>query len=693
MITPRMPEAVAAAPSPEPLAGVTLEQYAGITAALADEHPLDAALANEDLPPTAWPAADVAWKERLAADGAEGPIFTAFREKRGEAEDCLDRSVKPIDADLGAWLAFLHAWAKHPAPFDLLSGAGLRLSDVARLTRRWSRRMAEDEALRKKAAEIAKKGPGPMPAVRVGPSELKPFPWSKRTKAALPIPAPALDRPIEPAAQGDMDLDTWARISAELAEPGADRERVLVGYDLTGRELPAVAAAWKEQLARDPDRARDFRRLLEHHRARVRASRRKAEAPSPREEPRIFAPAAPDPAPARPKLAGTSLLLDVPRGPALPFVEGEAPPEIAEASIEIEIDDDGEEVPVAKSFTGTSLALDLPRGPALPFDGAEANAPRAPAKKLAGTALALDVPRGPALPFVEGDAPAAIAEPSTEDPAPKKPLGGTALALDVPRGPALPFAGAATNAPRSTSDVTPAIAAPASLASVEPVAPSLASSQRAEALEVPRAAKSLAGTALALDVPRGPALPFVEGEAPSSIAEPSREEPAPKKPLGGTALALDVPRGPALPFTPSAEGDAAAPAKGKRLAQLSLGMELPRELFTATSTQPPASVTVPPSIAAVPAATPAPSASVAAAPPAPATAPPLTLQQHASLCVELAEAPERAAEIFGRYRVTAAQKEQMEAWLRDRFAREPSLRDAWNHAYVTYRDWLAQQRR
>ncbi|APR80103.1 Basic proline-rich protein [Minicystis rosea] len=702
-----------AAPSPEPLAGVTLEQYAGITAALADEHPLDAALANEDLSPAAWAPADVAWKERLAADGAEGPIFIAFRDKRGEAEDCLDRSVKPIDTELRAWLAFLHAWSKHPAPFDLLSGAGLRLSDVARLTRRWSRRMAEDEALRKQAAEIAKNGPGPMPAVRVGSSELKPFPWSKRKKAASPpIVASSVERPLEPVTGDGMDLDTWARISAELAEPGADRERVLVRYDLTGRELPAISAAWKARLAQDPEEERDFRRLFEHHRARVRTSRRKAEAPVRREEPRIFEPAEIAPAP-RPKLAGTSLLLDVPRGPALPFVDGEAPPEVAEGGIEIELDAEGEEVLPVKRFTGTALALDLPRGPSLPFPGAEAGAPVAPVKKLAGTALALDVPSGPALPFVDGEAPAEIAEPARDAPAPKKDLGGTALALDVPRGPALPFAGSEGGAalPRAAStsaDETKDAQAEGTRPS-DPSFPSPPPSI-ADPNDAPRAAKPFTGTALAFDVPASAALPFVDGEAPASISEPSRETPAPKKQLGGTALALDLPHGPALPFAPSPEGEAPAPAKSKRLAKLSLGMELPRELFATSSGAPtpsdatasapaPASVAAPASAATPPPASmAAPASSLAStslwSPDAAAVSetPPLTLQQHASLCVELSARPERAAEIFGRYRVTPAQKEQMEAWLRDRFAREPALRDAWNQAYVTYRDWLAQKR-
>ncbi|MFT3768967.1 MAG: hypothetical protein QM820_26300 [Minicystis sp.] len=257
----------------------------------------------------------------------------------------------------------------------------------------------------------------------------------------------------------------------------------------------------------------------------------------------------------------------------------------------------------------------------------------------------------------------------------------------MPRGPALPFEGAEVSEPASK--------------------------------------KPLAGTALALDLPAGPALPFVEGEAPPEVAEAApREEPSPAKKLGATALAVDVPRGPALPFAAPADAEVKpaeveSPTKTKRFAKLSLGMELPRDLFAgmpqptaapgapivgAQTNSPAAPDPGPPSAvapqsASAPASllTPAPPSALAATSvlaPAPAEpAAPLTLEQHASLCVELAATPERAAEIFARYRVTPAQKEQTEAYFRDRFAREPALREAWNRAYATYRDWLAAQPR
>ncbi len=70
----------------------------------------------------------------------------------------------------------------------------------------------------------------------------------------------------------------------------------------------------------------------------------------------------------------------------------------------------------------------------------------------------------------------------------------------------------------------------------------------------------------------------------------------------------------------------------------------------------------------------------------------LTLQQHASLCCEIAEAPERAAEAMARYHVTAAEKEGADRHHAAWFAREPAARAAWDEAYRTYRVWWVGSR-
>jgi hypothetical protein len=161
----------------------------------------------------------------------------------------------------------------------------------------------------------------------------------------------------------------------------------------------------------------------------------------------------------------------------------------------------------------------------------------------------------------------------------------------------------------------------------------------------------LASTALTLEVPRGPALPFVEGAAPPVIAAPSATPTQPAA-LGGTSLSVEVPRGPALPF--------AAPSPKAQLAETST-FELSEHL---RALKPPA------------------------APPLPS----FTIEQYASLCLDLVAAPSLAAETLARYRITAAERERLARHFQERFARDPAEREVWERARATYRAWLASQR-
>jgi len=422
----------------ESIEGVALEQYAGVVAALADEVALEEVLANEQIEPTAWPPIDVAWKVAIAGGSVEGPLFKAFSEKRDEAEDWLARPVKPLEDDLAAWMGFLAAYGKHAAPCELLASAGLRLPDLGRLQRRWARRFAEDRELAKRAAEIAKAPPAAPPKVSVGKLVLKPFPWSPGPGAAAP-PPDAVQGGSPSAEEMEIPLDRYAALVVELGEPKADRARVMERYGLAPERFAAVDAAWKARIAVDPETERDFRRLHAYQRSRLAAAAK-------------FVPRDPNAPP--PALTGTALALDRPALPVLPFVEGEAPPEIFAASEE-------PKPRPASRLAGTALAVDGPRGPALPFEGhvdatAPAVVPAAMGKPaLAGTALAVDVPTGPHLPFVDDEAPPEISLPS-EEPKPAARPSGTALAVDVPCGPALPFAPDATPKPPAR----PAVPAP-----------------------------------------------------------------------------------------------------------------------------------------------------------------------------------------------------------------------------------------
>jgi hypothetical protein len=79
-------------------------------------------------------------------------------------------------------------------------------------------------------------------------------------------------------------------------------------------------------------------------------------------------------------------------------------------------------------------------------------------------------------------------------------------------------------------------------------------------------------------------------------------------------------------------------------------------------------------------------------PPAPARAQPfLSIEQHASLSVELNLAPRNAADALARYRLNAAEKDALDAYWRQRMEGDPTLRAAWERAYRLYETWLRTQ--
>ena len=144
-------------------------------------------------------------------------------------------------------------------------------------------------------------------------------------------------------------------------------------------------------------------------------------------------------------------------------------------------------------------------------------------------------------------------------------------------------------------------------------------------------------------VPRVPvvAADLVEGslEGPA-LAVPSYLLPIAER--WGTALALDVPRKEALPFSAAA----ASPSWPSSSAHVE-----------------PGEVT----------------------PPATGAPPALTLEQHASMTVDIAAAPEHALEVLARYRLTPDAKRAVDEYYRALMAADPGVKDAWHRACQTYR--------
>jgi hypothetical protein len=389
--------AAAAEPmAPPPVEGVTLEQYAGVSAALLEGFGLREILANEQIAPEAWPKAEIVWKARIAKDGPEGPLFTAFREKRATAEDCLGRGVAPIDSELGAWMSFLRAYAAHPAPGRWMVELGLGVNDLARLQRRWAERMEQDQALTKQAAELAKRGPSPLPALRVDRAKLALFPWSRGREPEAPQAAPRVAAPVETSmAPGKLRLYAYVAVKARLAESPGNEQQALEQLGMT--DFAATDAGWQTVLRDNPDLQRDYQRLLALQRAKLRAQQKAPPPQAPKSEgtreaaPPVAMSAAPMPraqpvpvpeplvppaqsglpavksAPA--KLAGTALTVGDVHKPALPFVAVAAPPVSPPPSVA---------PPERRDLSGTALALDIPPSSSvLPF-AAQSAAPAIP---------------------------------------------------------------------------------------------------------------------------------------------------------------------------------------------------------------------------------------------------------------------------------------------------------------------------
>jgi hypothetical protein len=76
-----------------------------------------------------------------------------------------------------------------------------------------------------------------------------------------------------------------------------------------------------------------------------------------------------------------------------------------------------------------------------------------------------------------------------------------------------------------------------------------------------------------------------------------------------------------------------------------------------------------------------------------ASTPPVPLERHASLCLEIAVDPARAAEVLARYQVTAVEKARADDHYRARIAADPALGAEWNSAYSRYHAWFTSRLR
>ena len=177
---------------------VSLEQYAGISAALALKLPLSAVLAQEQVEEAAFREGELHWRQTIA-ESLETQL--EYTQKLRIAEDCLARSLSPIDEDAGAWVSLLGAIATSLDPNALLTELGISLQDVGRLGRVWKARAIKDPALAANMVELAKT-PNPPTSIRAGAIELRPFPWTPKSAPVLQKAVPALTAESAPESVG-----------------------------------------------------------------------------------------------------------------------------------------------------------------------------------------------------------------------------------------------------------------------------------------------------------------------------------------------------------------------------------------------------------------------------------------------------------------------------------------------------------
>lgn len=197
----------------------------------------------------------------------------------------------------------------------------------------------------------------------------------------------------------------------------------------------------------------------------------------------------------------------------------------------------------------------------------------------------------------------------------------------------------------------------------------------------------IAPPAAAPNVPVAPPANVPVAPPPNvPVAPPANVPVAPPvgkvSPLAGTAIATP-PERPALPFAADgAPGDAADRAK-----QAATQQDRP-SLAAVTPVGATASVNIAALARQVLAfnATKKPDSPPAAAP----LVPTLTMEQYASLCVDIEMAPAQAPEILRRYGANEPGKRVLdEGWSRI-FAEQPARRTAFESAKVAYRTWLSQ---
>jgi hypothetical protein len=247
--------------SHKPLGGVSVEQVAGVDAAIALGFPLSEVLAQEQIASDIWSEASAQWKEALAKD----PVLAeAYATKRREADECLhSASERPAEGP-PPWAVMLGAVASAPDIDGILRAMALTPNDLVRLG-------LDGKPLtqiRRHFVRELTSTVGPPP--KVSPKLVR-FPWSPPPESAPrpDVPTPSrLATPVEGVLPLRIDLDLYAAMTViiELAPHAEEAALALCGT--TPSEYAQIGAVWSERL-RSPELRAAFTVKQLDHRAAV----------------------------------------------------------------------------------------------------------------------------------------------------------------------------------------------------------------------------------------------------------------------------------------------------------------------------------------------------------------------------------------------------------------------------------------
>jgi hypothetical protein len=217
--------------------GLSLRPYAAVYAAVGEGFPLQMVLEHAGIPPEAWAPIDEAWSDALADEA----VVVAFDRALDELRATYRRPIPPLDDDLAAWIRFSRAWQAAPEPAAFLRQRGLEANDMLRLHRSWTLRLADDPALRARAATLAaEKEPAPPRVKKPAPIELRaPARRSTGTRRIQMASAPKEQPPslmaALPTPKGEALVPARVVASAPLVEDArttVDTRALVVDDDL-----------------------------------------------------------------------------------------------------------------------------------------------------------------------------------------------------------------------------------------------------------------------------------------------------------------------------------------------------------------------------------------------------------------------------------------------------------------------------